>query len=119
MADDKVYVGIDVSKAWLDIALHPSQEGWRIENIQKDIRKLIKRFQSMPIEHIVVEATGGYEMGVVRVLAAHALPLAVVNPRQVRDFARATGTLARTDTIDARIIARFAEAIRPEEAPQR
>jgi len=61
MAADKVYVGIDVSKAWLDIGFHPGQESWRIENTQKGIRKVIKRFQSVPIENIVVEATGGYE----------------------------------------------------------
>ena len=51
MEEDKVYVGIDVSKAWLDIALHPGQESWRVENTQKGIRKLVERFQSMPIEH--------------------------------------------------------------------
>jgi len=88
MADDKVYVGIDVSKAWLDIALHPSQEGWRIENIQKDIRKLIKRFQSMPIEHIVVEATGGYEAQLVDELSLATLPVSRVNPLRVRKFAQ-------------------------------
>ena len=88
MAEDKVYVGIDVSKAWLDIALHPGQESWRIENTQKGIRKLIQHFQSLQIEQIVVEATGGYEAQLVDKLSLAALPVSRVNPLRVRKFAQ-------------------------------
>jgi transposase len=113
MAADKVYVGIDVSKAWLDIGFHPSQESWRIENTQKGIRKLIKRFQSMPIENIVVEATGGYEAKLVDELSLAALPVSRVNPGRVRKFAQGLNWFAKTDKIDAKVLALFGEKAQP------
>ncbi len=109
MAADKVYVGIDVSKAWLDIGIHPGQESWRIENTQKGIRRLIKRFQSMPIENIVVEATGGYEAKLVDELSLAALPVSRVNPGRVRKFAQGLNWFAKTDKIDAKVLALFGE----------
>ncbi len=113
MAADKVYVGIDVSKAWLDIGFHPGQESWRIENAQKGIRKLIKRFQSMRIENIVVEATGGYEAKLVDELSLAALPVSRVNPGRVRKFAQGLNWFAKTDKIDAKVLALFGEKAQP------
>lgn len=113
MAADKVYVGIDVSKAWLDIGFHPGQESWRIENTQKDIRQLSKRFQSMPIENIVVEATGGYEAKLVDELSLAALPVSRVNPGRVRKFAQGLNWFAKTDKIDAKVLALFGEKAQP------
>ena len=113
MAADKVYVGIDVSKAWLDIGVHPGQESWRIENTQKGIHKLIKRFQNMPIENIVVEATGGYEAQLVDELSLAALPVSRVNPGRVRKFAQGLNWLAKTDKIDAKVLALFGEKAQP------
>jgi transposase len=113
MATDKVYVGIDVSKAWLDIGFHPGQESWRIENTQKGIRKLIKRFQSMPIENIVVQATGGYEAKLVDELSLAALPVSRVNPGRVRKFAQGLNWFAKTDKIDAKVLALFGEKAQP------
>jgi transposase len=113
MAEDKVYVGIDVSKAWLDIAFHPGQESWRIENSQKGIRKLIKRFQNLQIEQIVVEATGGYEAKLVDELSHAALPVSRVNPGRVRKFAQGLNWFAKTDKIDAKVLALFGEKAQP------
>jgi len=113
MAEDKVYVGIDVSKAWLDIALHPGQESWRIENTQKGIRTLIQHFQSLQIEQIVVEATGGYEAQLVDKLSLVALPVSRVNPLRVRKFAQGLNWLAKTDKIDAKVLALFGEKAQP------
>ena len=113
MAEDKVYAGIDVSKAWLDIALHPGRENWQVENTQKGIRKLIKRLQSMQIECIVVEATGGYEAQLVEEVSHAALPVSRVNPLRVRRFAQGMNWLAKTDKIDAKVLALFGEKARP------
>lgn len=108
------FVGIDVAKDQLDIA-DDSGEAWSVSNDAAGIAELIKRLTDA--ELIVLEATGGYESAAAGALAAQGLPVAVVNPRQVRDFARATGELAKTDTIDARVLALFAERIRPEPRP--
>ncbi len=109
-----MFIGIDVSKAVLDVAVHPSSEGWQAANDPGEIEALLHRLQALSPELIVVEATGGYENAVVAALGAEGLPIVVVNPRQVRDFAKATGKLAKTDRIDARILALFAERVRPE-----
>lgn len=108
------FVGIDVAKDRLDVA-NSSGEGWSVGNDAAGIGKLLERLTD--VELIVLEATGGYESAVAGALAANGLPVAVINPRQVRDFARATGELAKTDTIDARILALFAERIQPEPRP--
>jgi transposase len=109
--------GIDVSKAALDVALRPSGEHWCSTNDEAGITELVGRLQPLAPHLIVLEATGGLERLVVAALALAGLPLAVVNPRQVRDFAKATGRLAKTDALDAAVLAHFAEAIRPEPRP--
>ena len=112
---DSIAIGIDVSKDRLDVATPDGTVQW--PNDPDGHQQLIKHFTKWPLEAIVLEATGGYERAVVAELAAAGLPVIVVNPRQVRDFARATGRLAKTDAIDARILAQFGQAIHPEKRP--
>jgi transposase len=109
------FVGIDVSKKWLDIAVIPSGENWRAENSEAGIRALIQRLEDLQGElmRIVVESTGGYEAMLLSRLCAAQLPVSHVNPGRVRQFARSTGQLAKTDTLDAKMLARFGEAIQP------
>jgi transposase len=111
-----VNVGIDVSKLALDVCISGG-ERWRCENEAAGIDALVKRLQELAIERIVLEATGGYEAAVVASFAAAKLPVIVLNPRQVRHFAKATGRLAKTDCIDAAVLLAFAEAIKPEVRP--
>ena len=111
------FVGIDVSKAYLDVAFRPSGERLRVSNSESGIAELVARLSTMRPTLVVLEATGGYQAAVVASLAIAKVPTAVVNPRQVRDFAKATGRLAKTDTIDAEVLAHFAEVIRPEPRP--
>jgi len=113
----QVFVGIDVAKAQLDIALRPTRERWAVPNDDPGIAALVAQLQAVQPTLIVLEATGGYQRAVVAALAAAGLPLAVVNPRQARDFAKATGQLAKTDALDARALAHFAEAVRPLPRP--
>lgn len=108
-----MYVGIDVSKKRLDVCVQPSGESWSVANEEAGVHALIERLSDAAIEAVVLEPTGGYESLVSTHLAAAGLPLAVVNPRQVREFARASGRLAKTDRIDAQVLAHFAEVIRP------
>jgi transposase len=110
-------VGIDVAKAQLDMALRPTDERWAVANDDLGIAALVERLQALSPALIVLEATGGYQRAVVAALAAVRLPVAVVNPRQARDFAKATGQLAKTDALDARALAHFAEAVRPAPRP--
>lgn len=110
-------VGIDVSKGTLDVQVRPTDAQWSVANDDAGIRSLIARLQTVAPTQIVIEATGGYELAVVSALAAAGLPVVVVNPRAVRDFARATGQLAKTDRLDAGILARFAEQVQPEIRP--
>ncbi len=114
MTQQSCYIGIDVAKDSLDVATIPADESASIPYTEAEVTALIKRFKKLDATLIVVEATGGYEMELVAALAANALPVTVVNPRQVRDFARATGKLAKTDRIDAQVLAQFAEAVQPE-----
>ncbi len=111
------YVGIDVAKAWLDVAVRPSGVQWRVANAEADLPALVEQMERLTPQLIVLEATGGYERGVAAVLAAARLPVVVINPRQVRDFAKATGRLAKTDVLDAQVLAHFAEAVHPEPRP--
>jgi transposase len=118
----RVYVGVDVSKDRLDVCLRWSEpesreELFAVAHDEAGIDTLVSRVLEEPPMLVILEATGGFERAVVGALAAEGLPVAVVNPRQVRDFARATGRLAKTDRIDASILARFAEAIRPSPKP--
>lgn len=111
------FVGIDVSKAQLDVAIRPSGERLQVANSEDGIANLIGRLcQAMP-ELVVLEATGGYQAAVVAGLGLAKLRVAVVNPRQVRDFAKAAGRLAKTDTLDADVLARFGEVMKPEPKP--
>ena len=105
-----VFVGIDVSKAWVDVAVRPTGEAWRVNQDQEGGEALVLRLQAMSPQCIVMEATGGYEAPIAAALGAAGLPVAVVNPRQVRDFARSQGKLAKTDRLDAAVIAHFGQA---------
>jgi transposase len=108
-----VFVGIDVSKDRLDICVRPSEEAFAVARDPEGLERLVERLRAISPALVALEATGGYETVVAGALAAAHLPLAVVNPRQIRDFARSTGKLAKTDRLDAAAIAHFAEAIRP------
>jgi len=109
-----VFIGVDVSKDRLDVAVAPSGESMRFANSEDGIALLADFLKPRNPELVLFEATGGWEMNAVNHLVAQRLPLVVLNPRQVRDFAKATGQLAKTDAIDARILARFGQAVRPE-----
>lgn len=111
------WVGIDVAKAELVVAIAPQDEVFTVENREDAVTALVVRLRKVKPQRIVLEATGGYETLVATALAAAQLPVAVVNPRQVRDFARSTGQLAKTDTIDAGILAAFAQAVQVEVRP--
>jgi transposase len=117
MSTPQVFVGIDVAKAQLDVALRPTGDRWAVSNDETGIATLVVRLQAVQPTLIVLAATGGYHRAMVAALAAAALPLVVGNPRQVRDFAKATGQLATTDVLDARAVAHFAEAVRPAPRP--
>ena len=110
---EEIFVGIDVSKAWLDIAVHEQEETFRAGNDEVGIGGLMKRLKKMKASLIVLEPTGGFEMLVVAELSHAGLPVAVVNAKRVRDFARATGQIAKTDKLDAKVLAHFAAAVRP------
>jgi transposase len=109
-----LWVGIDVAKDQLDVAIGAAGETWSVPNDDEGIRSLVTDLGSRTCGLIVLEATGGFEIPAVIALAAAGLPVVVANPRQVRNFARATGQLAKTDRLDARILALFAERVRPE-----
>lgn len=113
---ERMCVGIDVSKDTLDVGT-TQHEHWSCGNDENGIAALVAGLQGRSIERIVLEASGGYEAAVVAGLAAGNLPVIVVNPRQVRDFAKASGRLAKTDRIDALVLAHFAEQIKPELRP--
>jgi len=108
------WIGIDVAKEQLDIATGGGGDTWSVANDEAGIQSLLDDLRSRSCGLIVLEATGGFEVPAVSALAAAGLPVVVANPRQVRNFARATGQLAKTDRLDARILALFAERIRPE-----
>ena len=108
------FVGIDVSKATLDIACRVNSQIWSCPNDASAFDPLIERLRLLNPALIVTEASGGYETALVAALYAAGLPVVVVNPRQVREFARALGKLAKTDSIDAQVLAHFGEAVKPE-----
>lgn len=117
MSEDPVHVGIDVSKSRLDIACGPQLAAFQVANDARGIRALLEKLRPFACRMIVLEATGGLERPVALALREAGLPAVVVNPRQVRDFARATGRLAKTDSIDAAVLARFGEVMRPAPRP--
>lgn len=112
-----MFVGIDVAKAELVVATRPTGEPWAVPNDEAGVAALAARLRREPPALVVLEATGGYELLAAAALAAAGLPVAVVNPRQVRDFAKATGELAKTDRLDAGVLALFAERVRPPARP--
>ena len=117
MGGEPRFVGIDVSKAQVDVAVRPTGKKWTLPYDQTGIEGLILQIVDLEPSLVLLEATGGLELPLVAALAAAALPVVVVNPRQVRDFARATGTLAKTDALDAGVLAHFADVVRPDVRP--
>jgi transposase len=117
MAPPPCFVGIDVAKETLDVAVRPTAETWSSANDDLGIPPTVTRLQALAPTLVVVEATGGLESPLVAALATAGVPVVVVNPRQARDFAKATGQLAKTDAIDAAVLAHFAEAVRPTPRP--
>jgi transposase len=116
MTQPPIFVGIDVSKAQLDVAQRPA--GWfTVPNTEAGLTQLLAHLAAEPPTWIVLEATGGVALPLTGALAAAGLPVVVVNPRQIRDFAKATGQLAKTDALDAQVLAHFADVVRPEPRP--
>lgn len=114
---EQIFIGIDVSKDRLDVHLRPTDEAFAVARDSEGLENLTDRLRALHPALVLLEATGGFEVTVAASLAAAGVPLAVVNPRQIRDFARATGQLAKTDALDAKVIARFAETVRPAPRP--
>lgn len=110
----EIFVGIDVSKAQLDVAVHHPPSSWQTDNSDAGIAELVKRLHTLNPTLVALEATGGFELRLVAELAAGKLAVVVTNPRRVRNFARSTGKLAKTDKLDAKMLAHFAAALRPE-----
>ena len=119
MKQEETYVGIDVAKDRVDVAVRPGGDMWSVDYDDRGMSELVSCLQTAAPAAVLLEATGGIEVPLVSALAAVALPVVVVNPRQVRDFARATGKLAKTDALDAQVLAHFAEAVRPSVRPLR
>lgn len=113
MNQESTFIGIDVAKTGLDVAIRPTGQQWQVAYTEKGIQGLVDQFADLHPTLVLLEASGGLELRIVTALAAAGLPVAVINPRQVRDFAKATGELAKTDVLDAQILAYFAEAVRP------
>jgi transposase len=111
------YVGLDVSKDDLDLACRPEGTRWRVANDNTGIAQCLAQLRQLKPTLIVLEATGGWQGSLVVALAVSKLPVAVMNPRQIRDFAKATGALAKTDALDAGVMAHVAEAVRPTPRP--
>jgi len=113
MSQSNVFIGIDVSKAHLDVFVRPTGESWQVPHTSHGIRQLLSQLEDRAPRRIVLEATGGLERPLAHALRAATLPAVVLNPRQVREFGRATGRLAKTDRLDAQVLAHFAEAVQP------
>jgi transposase len=113
----EIFIGIDVARDSLEVAVRPTGEHWSVGNQTEGIAGLLVRLRAVRPTLIVLEATGGLELPVLGVLGSAGLPVVAVNPRQVRDFAKATGKLAKTDAIDAQVLAHFADAVRPAVRP--
>lgn len=111
------FIGIDVSKAQLDVACRPDNLTFAVHNDPDGIANLVGQLRQLVPTLVVLEASGGFQMPLAAALAVAQIPFAVINPRQVRDFAKSTGQLAKTDVIDAQVLAHFAEAVRPEPRP--
>lgn len=110
---DEVFVGVDISKERLDVHVRPTAEDFSVSNDPEGIDQLVARLRRYDKMLVVVEATGGFERMILQMVGSAGIPIALVNPRQVRDFAKAVGRLAKTDRIDARVLAHFAQAVGP------
>jgi transposase len=110
-------VGIDVAKVTPDVQVRQTDARWSVANDEAGSRKLVEQLRTVAPTQVVLETTGGYELAVVSARAAAALPVVFVNPSQVRDFAKATGLLAKTDRLDTADLAHFPERVRPEARP--
>ena len=119
MEQESTYVDIDVAKAQVDVAVRPTGQRWVVSYDETGVGELVSQVKGLSPALVLLEASGGLELPLVAALAAAALPVVVVNPRQVRDFAKATGTLAKTDALDAAVLAHFADAVRPSVRPLR
>lgn len=117
MEQEAIYVGIDVAKDQVDVAVRPTGQRWTISYDEPGVQELVSRLNTLEPVMVLLEATGGLELPLVVALATEALPVVIVNPRQVRDFAKATGILAKTDSLDAAVLAHFADAVRPDVRP--
>jgi transposase len=115
--EQPLFVGIDVAKDGLDVHVRPTGEAFSVPHDDAGLAGLAGRLTRLHPTLVALEATGGYEVPVAAALASAGVPVAVINPRQIWDFARATGQLAKTDALDARVIAAFAEAVRPAGRP--
>jgi transposase len=113
----EAFIGIDVARDNLEVAVRPGGEQWRVSNTAAGTAELLPRLRALRPTLIVLEATGGFELAVLAALGSAGLPVVAVNPRQVRDFAKASGKLAKTDALDAQVLAHFADAIRPAVRP--
>lgn len=113
-SDNSISIGIDVSKATLDIGVLPTGETWTIDNNSSDIAILIKKIRKLQPEYIVLEPTAGFERAVALALAEAELPVSIINPRQARNFAKACGVLAKTDKLDSLVLARYGRSLKPE-----
>ena len=117
MSHAPCFVGLDIAKQHIDVCVQPSGDTWRTAQDEASLAALVARLSAPAPTLVVLEATGGYETAVVTALAIAHVPVTVVNPRQVRDFARAIGRLAKTDAIDAAVLAQFADRVHPEVRP--
>jgi transposase len=114
MSPPTLFVGIDVAKQWLDVAEGAAAKPWRVSHDQAGIESLVARLTAIQPQLVVLEATGGYESGLAIALETAGLPAVITNPKRVREFARSKGQLAKTDALDARILAAFGESVRPQ-----
>ena len=119
MSQESTYVGIDVSKERMDVAVRPTGRSWSVSYDGAGVDDLVAQLKDIKPAGVITESTGGLELPLVAALAAAGLPGAVVNPRQVRDFAKSTGQLAKTDRLDVQVLAHFGEAVRPPIRPLR
>ena len=119
MSQEPTYAGIDVSKEQVDVAVRPTGRSWSVSYNGASVDDLVTQLKDLKPAGVITESTGGLELPLVATLAAASLPVAVVNPRQVRDFAKSTGQLAKTDRLDAHVLAHFGEAVRPAIRPLR
>ena len=117
MTETEVFVGIDVSKARLDVAVLPNEMTWSTTNDDDGISGLVSKLREQAPHLVLLEATGGLERRVLARLVGAGIPAMAINPRNVRDFAKSLGKLAKTDRIDAIVLARFAQAVRPSLRP--